>query len=116
MIHAQGPEGARAAVLPGCTTIEHGNRLTDEVLDLMVEHGMYFDPNVGLLLHNYIENKPRYLGIGNFDEAGFNYMEKGILIGIYTFKWALAEQVKIVSEPTVERARAGATSQKSSTV
>jgi imidazolonepropionase-like amidohydrolase len=96
MIHAQGPEGARAAVLAGCTTIEHGNRLTDEVLDLMVEHGTYFDPNFGLLLHNYIENKARYLGIGNFDQAGFDYMEKGIPIGIDTFKRALAKKVKIV--------------------
>ena len=96
LIHAQGPEGARAAVLAGCTTIEHGNRLTDEVLDLMLEHGTYFDPNFGLLLHNYIENKQHYLGIGNFDEAGFAYMEKGIPIGIDTFKRALAKNVKIV--------------------
>jgi imidazolonepropionase-like amidohydrolase len=62
----------------------------------MVEHGTYFDPNFGLLLHNYIENKPRYLGIGNFNEAGFDYMEKGIPIGIDTFKRALAKKVKIV--------------------
>ncbi|HUI80214.1 MAG TPA: amidohydrolase family protein [Bryobacteraceae bacterium] len=96
MIHAQGPEGAKAAILAGCTTIEHGNRLTDEVLDLMAQRGTYFDPNFGLLLHNYIENKAHYLGIGNFDEAGFDYMEKGIPIGIDTFKRALARKVKIV--------------------
>jgi imidazolonepropionase-like amidohydrolase len=96
MIHAQGPEGAKAAILAGCTTIEHGNRLTDEVLDLMVQRGIYFDPNFGLLLHNYIENKAHYLGIGNFNEAGFDYMEKGIPIGIDTFKRALAKKVKIV--------------------
>jgi imidazolonepropionase-like amidohydrolase len=96
LVHAQGPEGAKAAVLAGCTTIEHGNRLTDEVLDLMVKNGTYFDPNFGLLLHNYIENKSHYLGIGNFDEAGFDYMEKGIPIGIDTFKRALAKKVKIV--------------------
>ena len=96
LIHAQGPEGAKAAILAGCTTIEHGNRLTDEVLDLMVQRGTYFDPNFGLLLHNYIENKAHYLGIGNFDEAGFDYMEKGIPIGIETFKRALAKKVKIV--------------------
>jgi len=96
MIHAQGPEGAKAAILAGCTTIEHGNRLTDEVLDLMAQHGTYFDPNFGLLLHNYIENKAHYIGIGNFDEAGFDYMAKGIPIGIDTFKRALAKKVKIV--------------------
>ena len=96
IVHAQGPEGAKAAVLAGCTSIEHGNRLTDEVLDLMVQHNTYFDPNFGLLLHNYIENKAHYFGIGNFDEAGFDYMEKGIPIGIDTFKRAVAKKVKIV--------------------
>ena len=71
IVHAQGPEGAKAAVLAGCTSIEHGNRLTDEVLDLMVRRGTYFDSNNHLLLHNYIENKARYLGSGNFTEEGF---------------------------------------------
>ena len=95
-VHAQAPEGAKAAVLAGCTTIEHGNRLTDEVLDLMVQHGTYLDTHNGLLLHNYIENKHRYLGIGNWDEEGFAYMEKGVAIGIDTFKRALRKDVKIV--------------------
>src|SRR5262249_9132543 len=76
IVHAQGPEGAKAAVLAQCTSIEHGNRLTDEVLDLMVKSGTYFDSNNHLLLHNYIENKDKYLGSGNFTEQGFAYMEK----------------------------------------
>jgi imidazolonepropionase-like amidohydrolase len=96
IVHAQGPEGAKAAVLAGCTAIEHGYRLTDEVLDLMVQRNTFYDPHFGLLLHNYLENKARYLGIGNFDEAGFDYMEKGIPIGIETFQRALAKKVKIV--------------------
>ena len=96
MIHAQGAEGAKAAILAGCDTIEHGYRLTDEVLDLMVARGIYYDPHFGLLLHNYIENKAHYLGIGNFNAAGFDYMQKGIPIGIETFKRALAKKVKIV--------------------
>jgi imidazolonepropionase-like amidohydrolase len=37
MVHAQGPEGAKAAILAGCNSIEHGNTLTDEVLDLMAQ-------------------------------------------------------------------------------
>jgi imidazolonepropionase-like amidohydrolase len=96
IVHAQGPEGAKAAVLAGCTSIEHGNRLTDEVLDLMVQRGTYFDSNNHLLLHNYIENKERYLGSGNFTEQGFAYMEKGLPIGNDTFKRALAKRVKII--------------------
>ncbi len=67
LVHAQGPEGAKAAILAGCTTIEHGNRLTDEVLDLMVKRGVYFDSNNHLLLHNYLENKEKYFGVGNYN-------------------------------------------------
>jgi imidazolonepropionase-like amidohydrolase len=95
-VHAQGPEGAKAAVLAGCTAIEHGNRLTDEVLDLMVQRGTYFDSNNHLLIHNYLENKAKYLGIGNFTEQGFAYMEKGLPIGNETFKRAVAKKVKII--------------------
>jgi len=96
IVHAQGPEGAKAAVLADCTSVEHGYRLTDDVLDLIAQHGTYYDPNFGLLLHNYIENKEKFLGIGNFNEAGFDYMQKGIPIGIDTFKRALARKIKIV--------------------
>ena len=96
IVHAQGPEGAKAAVLAGCTSVEHGYRLTDEVLDLMAQHGTYYDPNFGLLLHNYIENKDKFLGIGNFNAQGFEYMEKGIPIGIDTFKRALTRKIKII--------------------
>jgi len=96
IVHAQGPESAKASVLAGCTSIEHGNRLTDEVLDLMVQRGTYFDSNNHLLLHNYIENKARYLGSGNFTEEGFAYMEKGLPIGNDTFKRALAKKVKMI--------------------
>jgi imidazolonepropionase-like amidohydrolase len=96
IVHAQGPEGAKAAVLAGCTSIEHGNRLTDEVLDLMVQRGTYFDSNNHLLLHNYIENKARYLGSGNFTDEGFAYMEKGLPLGNDTFKRALGKKVKMI--------------------
>jgi imidazolonepropionase-like amidohydrolase len=96
IVHAQGPEGAKAAVLAGCTAIEHGNRLTDEVLDLMVQRGVYFDSNNHLLLHNYLENKARYLGSGNFTEEGFAYMEKGLPIGNDTFRRALGKKVKMI--------------------
>lgn len=96
IVHAQGPEGAKAAVLAGCTAIEHGNRLSDEVLDLMVTRGTFFDSNNHLLIHNYIENKPHYLGIGNYNEEGFMYLAKGLPVGNDTFKRAMAKKVRIV--------------------
>jgi imidazolonepropionase-like amidohydrolase len=96
VVHAQGSEGAKAAILAGCTSIEHGNILSDEVLDLMAQKGTWFDPNVGVVLQNYIKNQDRFMGIGNFDEAGFAFMRKGIATGLDTFRRALAHHVKIV--------------------
>jgi imidazolonepropionase-like amidohydrolase len=96
VVHAQGSAGAKAAILAGCTSIEHGNSLTDEVLDLMAQKETFFDPNVGLVLQNYLKNKDRFLGIGNFDEAGFAFMQRGIATGLDTFRRALAHHVKIV--------------------
>lgn len=96
LVHAQGPEGAKAAVLAGCTSIEHGNRLTDEVLDLMVARGTYFDSNNHLLIHNYLDNRAKYFGTGNFNDEGFMFMEKGLAPGNDTFKRALAKRVKMV--------------------
>jgi imidazolonepropionase-like amidohydrolase len=89
IVHAHSAESARAATLAGCTSIEHGAYVTDEVFDLMVRHGTYYDPNIGLVLQNYLENKPKYLGIGNYNEEGFAFMEKGVQIVLATFKKAL---------------------------
>ena len=48
--------------------------------------GIFFEPNIGLLLQNYIENKDRYLGIGNFTESGFALMERGVPQSLAMFK------------------------------
>jgi len=44
MVHAHGDEGARAAVLAGARSIEHGSYLSDETLRLMKERGTWFVP------------------------------------------------------------------------
>ena len=95
VVHAHASSGARAAVLAGCTSIEHGVFLDDETLKLMAEHGVYFDPNF-LVLHNYLENKPKFLGIDNYTEEGFAYMEKAIPMMSDVLKRAMAQHVKIV--------------------
>jgi imidazolonepropionase-like amidohydrolase len=89
MIHAYGDDSIRACVLAGCSQIEHGSLATDEIFGLMAERGVYFDPNIGLVIQNYIANKPRYLGIGNYTEEGFAQMEKAIPLNLEMFKRAL---------------------------
>jgi imidazolonepropionase-like amidohydrolase len=44
--HAHSDEGARAAVLAGVRSIEHGTYLTDDTLQLMKSHATYFDPTI----------------------------------------------------------------------
>jgi len=44
MVHAHGDEGARAAVLAGARSIEHGTYLSAETLALMKERGTWFVP------------------------------------------------------------------------
>jgi imidazolonepropionase-like amidohydrolase len=97
IVHAHSAESAKAATLAGCTTIEHGAYVTDDVFTLMAQHGTYYDPNIGLVLQNYLANKEKFLGIGNYNEQGFAFMEKGIAIVLDTFKKALKHKdLKIV--------------------
>ena len=97
LVHAHSAESMRAAVMAGCTQVEHGIFATDDVLRLMAEHGTYFDPNIGLVLQNYLQNKDKFLGIGNYTEEGFAAMEKAIPVNVAMFKKALqVPNLKIV--------------------
>jgi imidazolonepropionase-like amidohydrolase len=97
IVHAHSAESAKAATLAGCTSIEHGAYITDDVFDLMAQRGTYYDPNIGLVLQNYLENKPKFLGQGNYNEEGFAFMEKGVAITRDTFKKALTHKnLKII--------------------
>jgi imidazolonepropionase-like amidohydrolase len=89
IVHAHSAESAKAVTLAGCTSVEHGAYVTDEVFDLMAKSGTYYDPNIGLVLQNYLENKPKYFGVGNYNEEGFAFMEKGVAITLDSFKKAL---------------------------
>ena len=96
-VHAHSASAARAAVVAGCTTVAHGSQLTDREFALMAQKGTYFEPNIGLVSQNYIENKQRYLGTGNYNEAGFKATEDGIPLKLAMFKRALKHKdLKII--------------------
>lgn len=78
MVHAHSAESMRAATLAGCTQIEHGVFATQDVLDLMAQNGTYFDPQCSLVFRNYLDNRAKYDGIGNYNAAGFAAMEKAL--------------------------------------
>lgn len=44
--HAHGTEGMKRAVQAGITTIEHGTKMTEEVMDLMKQKGTYYVPTI----------------------------------------------------------------------
>ena len=88
-VHAHADSAVRAATTAGCWAVTHGTQVSDETLALMAKRGTFFEPNIGLLLQNYIENKSRYLGVGNFTEEGFAYMVKGVPLSLEMFRRAL---------------------------
>jgi imidazolonepropionase-like amidohydrolase len=89
VVHAHGPESAQRAVRAGCITIEHGALLDEATLDLMAERGTFYDPNIGLVLQNYLQNRARYEGIGNYNAEGFRYMEQAVPTALDVFRKAL---------------------------
>jgi imidazolonepropionase-like amidohydrolase len=78
MVHAHSPESMLRAARAKCTVVEHGGLANAEALKALADAGVYFDPNIGLVTQNYLENKARFLGIGNYTEAGFSAMEKAL--------------------------------------
>jgi imidazolonepropionase-like amidohydrolase len=90
IVHAHSAESMRAATLAGCSQIEHGVFATDSVLRLMAQRGVYFDPQCGLVFRNYLENRAKYEGIGNYNEAGFAAMERAIPLAVAAFRRARA--------------------------
>jgi imidazolonepropionase-like amidohydrolase len=95
LVHAHAAEAVIRVVKAGCTQVEHGAYASDEALKMMKDTGTYFDPNIGLVLQNYIENKAKFMGSGNYDEAGFAFMEKAVGVKGEMFGRALKSGVKM---------------------
>jgi len=96
LVHAY-RDAVRAAANAGCTEVEHGTYATQEDLDAMAQHGTFFDPQVGLVIHNYLDNKQKFLGSGTYTEEGFAKMQEVLPVIAEMFKHALATRnLKIV--------------------
>jgi imidazolonepropionase-like amidohydrolase len=89
-VHAHSVESARRAVDAGCTVIEHGALLDRQTLELIAETGVYFDPNIYLVTDNYLTNRERFLGIGNYTEESFQTMEETIPVKLAMFQEAIS--------------------------
>src|SRR5207249_8043357 len=74
----------------GCTEIEHGIFVTRDELTLMAARGTYFDPQCALVFRNYLDNRARYEGIGNYNDSGFAAMERALPLAAADIRMALA--------------------------
>jgi imidazolonepropionase-like amidohydrolase len=90
LVHAHSAEAMAAAAAAGCTQVEHGVFADEATLKLLSAHGTYFDPQCGLVFRNYLDNRERYLGIGNYNEAGFAAMESAMPTAVAAVRQALA--------------------------
>jgi imidazolonepropionase-like amidohydrolase len=95
LVHAHDPASIIATVEAGCTQVEHGAFADDAAIKAMKDGNVYYDPNIGLVLQNYIENKDRFMGSGNFDAEGFQFMEKAVPTLPPIFNKALRAGVKM---------------------
>src|SRR5215471_3291482 len=98
--HAVGSDGIAAALRAGVDTIEHGDGLTDSLMDEMVRRGVYWVPtitvdrNLAAITKNEFWNKISALQRENFPKA----MQKGVKIAFGTdaggFDWKKLNQAK----------------------
>lgn len=77
LVHAY-RDAVRAAILAGCTQVEHGLGATEDDLRLMAEKRIYFDPQAGLLIKTYLRCKGNYAGTPFFPPTpeGFASMQE----------------------------------------
>ena len=68
LVHAN-YEAVHGAIAAGCTQVEHGLGATDADLHAMAEKGIYFDPQAGQLIQNYVDNRERYAGTPYFPKT-----------------------------------------------
>jgi imidazolonepropionase-like amidohydrolase len=94
MIHAHDPPSIIASVKAGCTQIDHGVFADDAAIKAMKDANVYFDPNIGLVLQNYLEHHDEYLTV-SIPPEGFAFMQAGIPLVTEVFKKALAAGIKM---------------------
>ena len=78
VVHAHSAESVQRAARANCTQVEHGVFADDATRALLVERGTFFDPQCGLVFHNYLDNKSWFEGIGNYNAEGFASMERAL--------------------------------------
>lgn len=77
LVHAY-RSAVKDVALAGCTQVEHATYATAAEVKAVAGRGTFFSPQVGIVIQNYLENKARYLGVGNYTEEGFAIMARDL--------------------------------------
>src|SRR4030095_11696785 len=94
--HAMGREGIEAALRAGVDTIEHGDGLDDELMDIMVRRGVYWCPTIYVGVYvaegRAAAGAPIWLRMKELEAAAFaKAVKKGVKISFGTdvggFAW-----------------------------
>jgi imidazolonepropionase-like amidohydrolase len=89
LVHVYGDAASRVVSDSGCTSVEHGFFASDDTLRALAIRGTYYDPHIGLVIQNYLNNKPKFFGIGNYTQPELDAMEQTLPTILATFKRAL---------------------------
>jgi imidazolonepropionase-like amidohydrolase len=95
IVHAHDSRSIIASVKAGCSEIDHGMFADAAAIKAMKDADVYFDPQIGLVLQNYIEHKDQYIGTGNYTAQGFVVMEQTVPTLPAMFKKALAAGLRM---------------------
>jgi imidazolonepropionase-like amidohydrolase len=74
LVHAHAAAAMNIASRARCDQIEHGMLSDQAALRLAADNGVYLSPQCGLVIDNYLQNRAKFEGIGNYNEEGFAAM------------------------------------------
>ncbi|MBL8960342.1 MAG: amidohydrolase family protein [Gemmatimonadetes bacterium] len=89
LVHAHSAEAMNLVSRAKCDQIEHGMLSDQASLDLAAANGVYLDPQCSLVIDNYLQNRAKFEGIGNYNEEGFAAMRNSEAARIGTIRHAV---------------------------
>jgi imidazolonepropionase-like amidohydrolase len=89
LVHAHSAEAMNLVSRARCDQIEHGMLSDQAALDLAAANGVYLDPQCSLVIDNYLQNREKFEGIGNYNEEGFAAMRNSEAARIGTIRNAV---------------------------
>jgi imidazolonepropionase-like amidohydrolase len=89
LVHAHAAEAMNVASRAKCDQIEHGMLSDQAALDLAAANGVVLSPQCSLVIDNYLQNRTKFEGIGNYNEEGFASMRNSEAARIGTIRNAV---------------------------